>query len=253
MGQLEWRCKICRAKTDNRICWKCHDTHCKPCRICGKPTPTITRTGRMAKRDTCVACTSSATADFRRSGIRCRVCNQKTNKTKISYQVCSDCQKFKARCPVCNSVMPKYRKRGKLRIACSNRCRKILHPTTSEQANKAQQTRRTRHVSKSHPNKLARMSREYAEWRNAVFERDNFTCQDCGAHSGNGKTINLHPHHIKPFATYPKLRYEISNGKTLCSECHHRIHKHSFIGRPSRKQLLARTLNKLQIPLFGQN
>ena len=253
MGQLEYRCKICRAKTDNRICWECHANNCKPCKVCGKPTPTITRTGKIARRNTCVACTSSATADLRRSGVRCKVCNRKTHKASIFYQVCSDCQKIMAACPVCDSVMSKYRKRGKLRITCSNRCRKLLYPTTSEQAKKAQRTNHARHVFKSHPNKLARMSQEYIEWRNAVFKRDNFTYQNCDAHSGNGKTINLHPHHIKPFATYLKLRYEISNGKTLCSECHRKNHTHVFIGRLSRKRLLARTLGKLQIPLFGQN
>lgn len=57
---------------------------------------------------------------------------------------------------------------------------------------------------------------EFNKWRKAVFERDSFTCRLCGKF-GN----TLHPHHIKPFAKYPKLRFEISNGITLCAEpCH---------------------------------
>jgi 5-methylcytosine-specific restriction endonuclease McrA len=57
--------------------------------------------------------------------------------------------------------------------------------------------------------------RIYLEWRNNVFERDNFTCQDCDQIGGY-----LNADHIKPFAFYPELRFELSNGRTLCHDCH---------------------------------
>lgn len=66
---------------------------------------------------------------------------------------------------------------------------------------------------------FGRRCKEYHEWREAVYLRDNFTCQLCGQVGGQ-----LEAHHIRPFATYPSLRYEISNGITLCKECHRRIH-----------------------------
>ena len=61
---------------------------------------------------------------------------------------------------------------------------------------------------------------EYRLWREAVFERDNYTCIWCETRSGNGKAIILHADHIKPFAQYPELRFALDNGRTLCIDCH---------------------------------
>lgn len=61
---------------------------------------------------------------------------------------------------------------------------------------------------------------EYKEWRKIVFERDSYICQDCGVRSGNGEKIHLEAHHIKSFTFYPKLRFDVNNGLTLCKECH---------------------------------
>lgn len=69
-------------------------------------------------------------------------------------------------------------------------------------------------------NKAIRKSVEFRLWREAVFERDNYTCVWCGIRGGNGKKVILHPDHIKPFCDYPELRFAIDNGRTLCKECH---------------------------------
>lgn len=69
-------------------------------------------------------------------------------------------------------------------------------------------------------NILIRNSLEYKEWRNNVFKRDNFTCQECNRRSCEKDHVYLEAHHIKPFATHPELRLTISNGITLCKECH---------------------------------
>jgi hypothetical protein len=69
-------------------------------------------------------------------------------------------------------------------------------------------------------NKLLRHSLEYKLWRETVFKRDNWTCQECNARNGNGKAVYLHAHHVKPFAYHPELRFELSNGRTLCRSCH---------------------------------
>lgn len=62
---------------------------------------------------------------------------------------------------------------------------------------------------------LLRSSKEYADWRKKILERDNFTCQECGQIGGK-----LHVDHIKPFAYFPKERFNLNNGRTLCIECH---------------------------------
>lgn len=69
-------------------------------------------------------------------------------------------------------------------------------------------------------NRDYRTAKEYKDWRQAVFQRDGFRCQICGQ---VGRKLNAH--HIKPFKDYPKLRYEVSNGITLCEKCHREVHK----------------------------
>ena len=63
-------------------------------------------------------------------------------------------------------------------------------------------------------NLLVRNSLEYKFWREAVFKRDNYTCVKCGARGG------INADHIKPFSLFPELRFELTNGRTLCVPCH---------------------------------
>jgi len=64
-------------------------------------------------------------------------------------------------------------------------------------------------------NRAARKTAEYKRWRRAVFERDNYTCIACSVRGGT-----LHADHIKRFAEHEDLRYEVSNGRTMCVGCH---------------------------------
>lgn len=60
---------------------------------------------------------------------------------------------------------------------------------------------------------------EYVKWRRLVRERDDFQCQWPGCSSKS----RLQVHHIKTWGAYPGLRYDISNGITLCRQCHDMI------------------------------
>lgn len=56
----------------------------------------------------------------------------------------------------------------------------------------------------------------YKEWRYMVWKRDNFTCR-LSDETCNGK---IEAHHIYPWRIRDDLRYEVSNGITLC-KLHH--------------------------------
>lgn len=88
---------------------------------------------------------------------------------------------------------------------------------------------------------MIRHLQEYRTWRNQIFKRDNYTCQDC-----KQRGIYLEAHHKKTFAellreflkeydqfspiedkeTLVRLAmkwkpfWDINNGETLCNNCH---------------------------------
>lgn len=47
-----------------------------------------------------------------------------------------------------------------------------------------------------------------------VFERDRFSCVECGSKD------DIVADHIKPFVTHPELYLDPDNGRTLCEPCH---------------------------------
>ncbi len=99
----------------------------------------------------------------------------------------------------------KYRNRNTCSISCRSKKTRLV----------ALQRRERDGYTKHQLDRLARYSPEAEKWRVSIFKRDNFTCQICGERGGK-----LEADHIKPWAYFEELRFDLSNGRTLCRECH---------------------------------
>lgn len=74
-----------------------------------------------------------------------------------------------------------------------------------------------------------RRTGQHKEWKRLVLEKADYQCEECGKKHGRycsccGEKVVLHIHHIKPYSKYPELRYDVKNGKALCSLCHYKVH-----------------------------
>ena len=188
----------------------------------------------------------------------CKICLRVFSKPlKYSYRqwntkiFCSNtCSaKFKTtklirKCLFCSKefyTLPCLLKKGKGKFcskACSAKTNKPAkgHKVTEEHKNIIRKMRTNKKHSKdtkekmskaliAHYDKIGRKiykryihltsSKQYRTWRESVFSRDSWTCQGCKL-----KGCYLEAHHIKSWARYPLLRYDIENGLTLCKECH---------------------------------
>ena len=81
-------------------------------------------------------------------------------------------------------------------------------------------------------NARARNSTYYREWRLAVFERDNYICQTCGQLGGY-----LQSHHLESFAKNLALIFDVSNGLTLCADCHSKLPGHHNVKNAYKRQV----------------
>lgn len=67
-----------------------------------------------------------------------------------------------------------------------------------------------------------RQTVDYHEWRTRVYQRDRYCCRMCRVKCRSG---NITAHHVLPFKTHPTVRYDLSNGLTLCRSCHKKWHE----------------------------
>jgi len=119
-------------------------------------------------------------------------------------------ESFKFSCYVCgkDKETQPYQMKIRKRPTCSIKCRSVLQRQDAEE-------RRKKGYTKHQIDRLERYSPEAENWRKAVFDRDDYTCQICFLRGGY-----LEADHIKPWAYFRELRFEITNGRTLCRMCH---------------------------------
>lgn len=116
---------------------------------------------------------------------------------------------FNFPCAICST--PIFTQPAQVRLRCRSTCSIGCRSKLARQRAEEKRHGYTKHQL----DRLARYSVEAAKWRKAVFERDDYSCQVCRVRGGY-----LEADHIKPWAYFPDLRFELSNGRTLCRPCH---------------------------------
>lgn len=166
--------------------------------------------------------------------ITCPICGKKFKRTRKEIKYCSikcgnkSLEKQKATL-VCNDCNKEYKltpsqyylhkKRSQKYNFCSKKCMSNFFkgensPNWIKDRSKLK-----------NPKHSIRWSKLMNDWRKSVYLRDNYTCALCGNRSSKNNSVVLNAHHIRTFKKYPELRFEISNGVTLCEKCHKKTYK----------------------------
>jgi HNH endonuclease len=130
---------------------------------------------------------------------------QRYKKNSVTFN-CERCGKSKKQ----KLAIYKKCKRHFCSTGCANKFNAQFHKATNHHNWKGGITEENHKI---------RTSAEYIEWRLKVFQRDRFTCINCGYRSKGQGTKDIIADHIKPFSLHPELRFEVSNGRTLCRSC----------------------------------
>lgn len=204
MGIITLSCEKCTVsfkaqRKTRRFCSKrCADS----ARYIPAPKKDITGERRKCAYKTCTSTVWNYPQDIKQG--RKRFCSKQcSNASKMTNteRICVICESTY----YCSLSQVQYRSR----VTCSRRCMAIKRTRDAERRN------RENPPSQGVLNRRIRYSKKMQDWRIAVFERDNYTCQKCGKRGGY-----LQADHIKPFAYFPELRTVLSNGRTLCKPCH---------------------------------
>lgn len=80
---------------------------------------------------------------------------------------------------------------------------------------------------------------KYYEWRLAVYQRDKYKCRCCGK-----QNVTLHAHHLDGYNWNKERRTDVSNGITLCKDCHTDFHRTCGYGNNTEVQFFRWCQNK---------
>lgn len=215
------------------VCFTSFKTYSKR-KTCGNKVciqSQISRSKGINFRKFCPVCNSKFMASRKTCSISCRKILRETSRKKNFKSKKFQNSKLKT-CIVCNNGFRKYFSKK----VCSKECLRI-HKRNTQLGSKSHLWR----GGKTSDAMLIRGSLDYAIWRDSVFVRDNYTCALCSR-----RGTKLAAHHIKQFAKHPDLRLTVSNGITLCWDCHSKI-------RGSEEKLesyfteIVKTINTVQL------
>jgi len=176
----------------------------------------------------------------------------KGEKKPFSY--CKDCEKeynnnrYSHTCSICNKDYKSGKKKATYCKDCFSRdivhTYSILHTIDKTGENNGMYG--VSRYGKDNPNynynltdeqrEVKRYTQEYKNWRLAVYEKDNFTCQTCNDSTGG----NLEAHHLNGFNWDIANRYNVDNGITLCTTCHKDFHDAYGYGNNTKEQFISK-------------
>lgn len=208
-----WKCCDCQ-KEEMRIFYHCKDK--VRCNECALKMTNLAEKSRWWKGGIsikyCIDCKKRILKPRNIKTSRCSDCHKKHLEKQKKY--CIDCgEKIERRASRCCKCY---------HIWASGSNNHMFNPNLTEQDRQEQ-----------------RYFPKLGQWRDNVLNRDNCTCQCCGKKGIVHNSIvkeQLHAHHINSFKENKELRIDITNGITLCLQCHMKLHS-KYGKKTSNKEL----------------
>jgi hypothetical protein len=183
-------------KIPNKVCAYCEELYIgtKLQKYCGQECSKKAR--EIKKEIKCLNCNKLFIVQSYRDAKYCsKVCKIKFNSSKIIEVNCKNCKQ---------TFLSKECKKKKF---CTTTCFNKYNCGIN-------------HYEWKTLNHIVHENSALKKWAVIVKKRDNYTCQLCE----ETNTKVLEAHHIKEKENYPDLKFDISNGITLCCKCHYLQH-----------------------------
>lgn len=137
-------------------------------------------------------------------------------------------------CANCGKPMRFCPSTAQQRVTCSKECRYQLKrgPNGAAAGRRADMEGSKNHnwrggaIAKSED---WRKSAESFRWKRAVRYRDKYRCRRCGTRQSS--EVRLDAHHVVPGSNSIELRFDITNGVSLCRDCHTWVHSKNNANR----------------------
>lgn len=219
--KLSWKCKTCGAVW--KTAWD--NIHSgKGCPNCAaqRTKSALQKAMEVRKRR------AGSASKYSINDIKKKLLDYNPNVEILSTEYKNAVSPLLCRCKKCGNIYKstwKHLKVGaRCRLCYKNESTGINHPRYDASKTDAEREK-DRSAHKCH------------KWTKAVFEKDNYTCQCCGA-----RGTQLRAHHIDGFNWAKARRTDVANGITLCAKCHDAKYPGSFHaiygnGNNTRQQL----------------
>lgn len=153
--------------------------------------------------------------------------------TKIIVKVkdlsCGSHVLVKVRCDCCDKIynlayQTYYEINHNGQIYCNSCSKKIFNSGKNHSRWNFNKTDEERLIKRNYP--------EYTEFVKKVLARDNYTCQCCGKHDSS----HMEVHHLDGYDWCKEKRTDVTNGITLCRNCHESFHCQYGKGKNTQTQ-----------------